>query len=371
MKVLYVIPYPKFFSQHNSVGGHVTHCIGILQAFLKRGAIVRFLGEETDDVLNDLDISTSIYPQQGSGYLARHLWLLGFLRKLETSLSEFQPDIVYMRYSASAALWYPLFRRLLKDKDFILEVNSLGSQHIKYLKFFDRKMLSSASTVVSISTLLSEFISEQLGIESITVPNGIDECRIPETLVSQQILTSANNIQIVYTGLLKPNYGLEFAVNTLESIAAKYDIDFTVIGDGPLMPELQAMALQRPWLKIIGPVSFKDIPRILTEANILLYPSGRFNKFQSPTKLFEYMAAARPIVAVKTEQTQKLLGNGKYGYLFDIDDPIGLQNSIIEILSDTEKAEAKAKEARTIAIKYHSWDSRLESILKDRSVEII
>ncbi len=367
MKVLYVIPYPKFFSQHNSVGGHIAHCVGILRSFLRRGAAVRFYGEEIDDVLKGLDMEVNLYPQKGSGFLARQIWLFGFLRQLQVNVGHFQPDVVYMRYSASAALWYPLFRRVLKGQRFILEVNSLGSQRKKFLSFFDRKMLSLASTVVCISELLSEFVSQELGLQSIVVPNGIDVDRVPEELASLKAKNNTGDIQIVYAGLLKPDYGLEFAITALDGIAENHHIRFTLYGDGPLLPKLREMAKSRSWLNLPGAIAFGDIPYLLAKSDILLYPSSRFNQFQSPTKLFEYMAAARPISAVKTKQTEKLLCNGEFGDLFDLDDADSLRESIVKIISNPEGSASKASQARKIVLQEHTWDSRLENILQGES----
>ncbi|MFW6016021.1 MAG: glycosyltransferase, partial [bacterium] len=228
MKVLYVIPYPQFFSQHNGVGGHIAHCIGILQAMKEKGFEIKFFSEESDEIIEEVVDSLSVYPKKHQGCLSRFTWLKYFFKDLERQINIFNPDIIYMRYSASVAVLYPLLKRALGGRKIILEVNSLGSQHKRILKIFDKKMLSLATTVVCVSNLLKDYISQQLNIIPIVVPNGIDKDRIPYKLVKDREDRKERKVKIVYAGLLKPEYGLEFSIDSLEALKEKYNITYTL-----------------------------------------------------------------------------------------------------------------------------------------------
>lgn len=363
MKLLYVLPYPKFFTQHKRVGGHIAHCIGILKAFKNKNFGIRYFSEESDPLLVPLNIETSTFSNRYKSFWGRQLWLFHFIRKLKREVKESRPDLVYMRYSTSVSFWYPFIRRAVGSTPFILEVNSLGSQRVKPLSFFDKRFLRTATSVIAISSILGEYIRGTLGVSATVVPNGIDAERIPEDLVRGN--PSGKKIaKMVYAGLLKPSYGLEFIVSSIDEIRkVAPNLELELYGDGPLFPVLKEMAQTRPWVKLPGPVDFNSIPQKLASADILLYPTSHFNRFQSPTKLFEYMAAARPIVAAKTEQTEKLLINGKLGYLFQLDSLPDLKKAVMTVLSDYKSARHKAMEARKEVLSNYSWDSRLDMIL--------
>lgn len=362
--VIYALPYPRFFSQHGGIGGHVAHCLGIIRSLNRRGIAVTFLAHERHEHLCQLPIRLILVNGGLKSRPVRAIWLLRFLVVLRRTTGLAQPSLVYMRYSASAALFYPLLKKALKRVPLVLEVNSLGSQRHRILTFFDRRMLSLATTVVCISESLHEFVDETLGLGSIVVPNGIDPERIPSSLAERTRDRQSRETHVVYAGLLKPEYGLEESIEALDPIADERRIRLTLYGDGPLRPVLRSLAASRSWLSVAGAVDFDRMPELLADADILLYPTSEFNKFQSPTKLFEYMAAARPIVAARTQQTTTLLDHGRLGLLFEINDVHSLRSCIQSVLDNYDEALSKATDARREVLAHHTWDQRLELILK-------
>ncbi|ERP31093.1 glycosyltransferase [Chitinivibrio alkaliphilus] len=363
MKILYTIPYPHFFSQHDGVGGHIAHCMGILAAMKEQGHEVLFMSEESYPHLEEYTHAVITHPKTTTGPASRLLWLAGFFSALKKEIDRHAPDVVYMRYSASAALLFPLLKKALGTTKLILEVNSLGSQHKPILRVFDKPMLGMAHRVVCISRLLGEYVENTLAIPCRVVPNGISPERIPEELIEKASLTPHSPLRIVYAGLLKPQYGLETAVEALDGLVDKHPLEFIFYGDGPLMPQLRDMAEKRPWLHLAGPIDFADMPRHLVKADVLFYPTSTFNSFQSPTKLFEYMAAARPIVAAQTKQTTELLEEGALGQLFEIDSPDEIRTGLEWVVSHWDLACEQASLARKKVLENHTWTARLTEIL--------
>ena len=363
MKILYVLPYPKFFSQHKRVGGHIAHCIGILKAFKNKNYNIRFFSEEDDTLLNNLDIEIKTHKNNFKSFLGRQFWILSFIKELKKQVEDYNPDIIYMRYSTSFCFWYYFIDKAIGDTKIIIEINSLGSQRIKSLSFFERKFLQTASSTFAISPLLKNFISNNIGLTTNVITNGIDKDRIPGKLIKFDN-NMQNNFKIVYAGLLKPKYGLEFIIKTTDDIRKEIpEVELVIYGDGPLLPILEKLIINRKWVRLAGPVDFNLIPEKLVSADLLLYPTSSFNQFGSPTKLLEYMAAARPIVAAKTQQTSTILKNGKLGYLFSLDNMDELKQAVIKVYSDRDNANKMALQARKEALEKHSWDSRLDMIL--------
>jgi glycosyltransferase involved in cell wall biosynthesis len=98
-----------------------------------------------------------------------------------------------------------------------------------------------------------------------------------------------------------------------EWVAAK-KLHFLFVGDGVRMPEVKAALgpqLQSPHVTMAGLVYQKDAPAYLSASDILSSPhvpnsdGSRF--FGSPTKLFEYMAMGKAIIASDLEQIGEVL----------------------------------------------------------------
>jgi glycosyltransferase involved in cell wall biosynthesis len=94
----------------------------------------------------------------------------------------------------------------------------------------------------------------------------------------------------------------------------KHKIVFLFVGDGQMMPEVRrrlAWLVDSEFVRFAGIVPHRDAPQYLAASDILLSPhvanmdGSPF--FGSPTKLFEYMAMAKPIVASDLEQIGEVL----------------------------------------------------------------
>lgn len=97
----------------------------------------------------------------------------------------------------------------------------------------------------------------------------------------------------------------------------RHKLHFMLVGDGLKMPDVRAEIggeAYRPYVTLAGLVPQQDGPTHLAASDILLSPhvpnpdGTRF--FGSPTKLFEYMATGRPIVASALDQIGEVLTPG-------------------------------------------------------------
>jgi glycosyltransferase involved in cell wall biosynthesis len=86
--------------------------------------------------------------------------------------------------------------------------------------------------------------------------------------------------------------------------------------------------------------------------------------WMSPLKLFEYMAACRPIVASSLPAIREVLEDGVTASLCDPIDPQAWVAAIERILSDREYAMRIAEGAYLKAKREHTWQKRGELILE-------
>jgi len=361
---LYVLPYPKFFSQHAGVGGHVAHAAGVISGLIEAGYAVDVVAEEHHAIFPRDHCDVALLSAAGTDPLSRQFWGFRFLRFLGGRIKHSSPEFCYMRYSASFAPWIPSLKRMLGDVPLILEVNSVGSQWTKLMRLLDRRALRAADRVICISNVLREQLGATLGNDGHpdirVVMNGVDVGRFPGNSAAGP---GRQPMQVGYAGLLKPGYGLETIVEAGRMLDPS-KVVLNVYGDGPFLDELKRLSADVPALRVHGAIPFLDMPTCLLEQDILLYVTGPKYIYQSPTKLFEYLAAGRPIVCATTPQTRELLEKQGCAVMFPVSDARGLVDALTPLLDDAVAREAMGARARTLAIAEHSWLSRVHAVLR-------
>ncbi len=107
------------------------------------------------------------------------------------------------------------------------------------------------------------------------------------------------------------------------------------------------------------------MPLHLWAGDILLMPYGASCPtvaWMSPLKMFEYMAAARPILASDLPAIREILDHGRTAWLTPPDSGEALAQGVREILADPQRAGDMAAAARA-KVEDYSWDRRVARIL--------
>jgi glycosyltransferase involved in cell wall biosynthesis len=114
-----------------------------------------------------------------------------------------------------------------------------------------------------------------------------------------------------------------------------------------------------------GFVPNRDIPKWLYASDVLVMPYTRGTQsaeFMSPMKMFEYMAAGRPIVAPRYESTCEVLEHERNALLIPECSTRQLLQAIDRALND-RRAPDWAQQAKTDVCKY-AWQDRAARILE-------
>jgi glycosyltransferase involved in cell wall biosynthesis len=117
---------------------------------------------------------------------------------------------------------------------------------------------------------------------------------------------------------------------------------------------------------LVGPAR---VSALLRDADVLVMPTTetRWARYTSPLKLFEYMAAGKPIVASDLPAIREILTDGENACLVAPGDAHALAAGIRRVLDDPALAARIARRAFEDAAAY-SWDrraERLEALLSD------
>jgi glycosyltransferase involved in cell wall biosynthesis len=121
-----------------------------------------------------------------------------------------------------------------------------------------------------------------------------------------------------------------------------------------------------------GAIAHADVPDMLSIADIAVVPSAPVSASHggtgTPLKLFEYMAAGKPIVATALNQAAEVIRDGNNGLLVEAGDINQFAEAILRLLKDPGERVRLGQNARQQAIELYSWEEytkRLEEIYRD------
>ncbi len=121
---------------------------------------------------------------------------------------------------------------------------------------------------------------------------------------------------------------------------------------------------QRKNISILPFQKRETLPCYLKAADILVLPNRRGSaiseKYTSPMKMFEYMAAGRPIVASNLPSLREIL-NEHNAFLVEPDDPRSLAEGVKALLADNSLAQSLVQKSLA-EVKQYTWQERARKI---------
>jgi glycosyltransferase involved in cell wall biosynthesis len=173
----------------------------------------------------------------------------------------------------------------------------------------------------------------------------------------------------LYTGHLYPGRGIDLI---LDLAARLPETDFVIVGgrDSDIAGYAES-ASHLPNTRFVGFVPPAEVPSYLQAADVLLMPyadnvetTGGTDsaRFASPMKMFEYMAAGRPIIASTLPVLQEVLCHNENAVLVPYDQPGQWRDAILSLLNDQDHADRLAAHARH-DVEQYTWTRRAEHIL--------
>lgn len=227
---------------------------------------------------------------------------------------------------------------------------------------------------LGVVTLAPELRSQyqQLGLDPDRVyiaPSGVDlapfQTPVNQLLARQRLNLSPEQPIALYAGSLYDHKGIP---TILAAAAQLPDCQFILVGgQGNEVERVRSQAQKQGLsnLHLIGYQTQGQIPLYLFAADVLLLPTSAqwfLASTTSPLKLFEYMAAQRPIIASDLPNIATVLRDGENGCLIPPDDPTALAAAIRKILANPDQGKALATQA-VQDIQAYSWQRRAEGIL--------
>ncbi len=216
--------------------------------------------------------------------------------------------------------------------------------------------------------LRDDWIAAGLPAEKLCVwPDAVDLERFAAPLAPQaaraQLGLPTGGPLAVYCGHLYAHKGVETLVDAARRLP-KLAVD--LVGGWPEdIARMRERARGCETLHFAGFVANALVPIRLAAADLLVLPnSARFPQARttSPLKLFEYMAARRPIVATRIPALAGWLRHGENAWLVAPDSPEALARGIERVLADPELG-ARLAEAAWRDVQPYTWRRRAAALL--------
>jgi glycosyltransferase involved in cell wall biosynthesis len=145
---------------------------------------------------------------------------------------------------------------------------------------------------------------------------------------------------VLYYGTFIPNHGVEYMVEAARLLIDAEDVRFELIGDGPEKPKAQAKAQRYDLVN----VEFTDwlergeLLRRIAGADLCLGVFGTTPQslMTVHNKIYEGLAAARPVLTGDGPAVRRLLAHGEHVYLCPRANPEALADAIRLLRSDSE-----------------------------------
>lgn len=136
-----------------------------------------------------------------------------------------------------------------------------------------------------------------------------------------------------------------------------------LVGDGPLRASLEEEAERRGLsghVIFTGGIDHSEVPVAASALDLLVAPYPTMDQFYfSPLKVYEYMAAGKPIVASRIGQISDILEDRRTALLVTPGDASAVATAILRLWADRQFAEQLGHAARLEVQAHHSWSHRI------------
>ena len=374
-------------------GGSVGHISGVVNALLQTGCSVHFASAGgrlmTKDAATYIPLVLPAYfglPPEFNHYRF-HFNVIQQLKQLATHRHF---DFIYQRLSianysgvvVSRSVGIPLILEYNGSEAWIAQNWGRPLQRQELVEQVEEANLRHAHLIVTISDVLrDELLDRGVAPERIVnYPNCIDpEMFDPARFTAQEVAElrrhhgiPADALVVTFLGTFGQWHGAEVLAQAIRQLIDNHQgwveakkVHFLLVGDGLKMPDVRKILgshAQGPYVTLAGLVPQHEAPLYLAASDILCSPhvpnADGTKFFGSPTKLFEYMAMGKAIVASDLDQIGEVLANSlKVGNL-PLDNGLEADKEPLALLCQPGSVSQHADGIRFL-VNHQHWRERL------------
>ncbi len=258
-----------------------------------------------------------------------------------------------------------------------LGVLSQGSITTRLLRNVERILCRHASKIIVLARGSKDYMLS-LGIPAervVYIPNGVDlsSFEVTEERTETRKRMSVNgHLVAMYAGAHGAANGLETLLETAKELRKQSGLQIILVGDGPSKRSLEAVASEEHLdnVRFLDAVPKREIPNLLNAADILVITLKDVEAFKygvSPNKIFDYMAAGRPVICAVGGEMMQMIHDADAGLVVAPEDPAAMAEAIVQLYESPVERDRLGENGRQYVRRFHSRE-QLASRLFDSLV---
>jgi len=152
--------------------------------------------------------------------------------------------------------------------------------------------------------------------------------------------------KVLYAGTIDAAHGVRVLIRAMATVIKEVDARLVLAGpcatpqfETALRDAVRDLGLTDK-VELLGPVDHDQLPALIASATVCVAPSAADltpnPSVSYPTKLLEYMACRRAIVAPRRDTVAMVVENGRDALIYEPGDPIDLARKITQLLGEPE-----------------------------------
>lgn len=383
-KITFIRTTPTSGAQTGGANSHIT---GFTKGIIANGAKLSFISNDGISGINKEQ--TPITVLEPSSFFNAHrmifeLWNnLTFTFQALGKIRSNPPDFIYQRYSRFT--WAGVVISWLTGIPLLLEFNGSevwvgrywdDASFLWLLEKFENLNLQAANLIFVVSEVEKKNLTSRgVAAEKIFVNfNGVDPEMFRPNIGGAEVRTKlgiADKTVVGFVGTFGPWHGVLVLAEAITRLPKDVNCHFLLIGEGNLKSKVEEIVNKgncTDKVTFTGRLSHHLVPSYLDACDILVSPhipmEDGSDFFGSPTKLFEYMAIAKPIVASRLGQIADVIENEKNGYLVEPANIDMLVKTLVQLATHPGECKRLGEQARQDVIANYTWKRNAGRVLE-------
>jgi len=368
-------------------GGAASHIKGVVDALRGLGVELQIISNDLIAGLDGSDERFTVVPPETIGSTRALFDIhnnLVFTRAAIPLIQSTNRDFIYQRYARFS--WAGVAAAVRTGRPLFLEYNGsevwvgkhwdrVGS--LGLLERYERLNLRAAARIFVVSEVERRNL-EARGVapdKIVLNPNAVDvelfRPGIGGSQVREALGFSNEDLVAGFVGTFGPWHGVVELSQAIKSIPASVPIRFLLVGSGSLHGEVERLlTAERESGRVIftGTVAHERVPALLDACDILVAPhvplADGSDFFGSPTKIFEYMAMGKAIVASRLGQIGEVLSDEETALLVEPGNVNELTAALVRVAESSELRARLGPSAREAAVRNHTWGHNARRVLE-------
>lgn len=287
--------------------------------------------------------------------------ILVFIR-LVKYIKKVKPDIVVTFFPLSnilgviAAKFAKVDTIISTRRDYGLWLDKKSVYLLRFANIFVKGIVANSRKVKELTSVEEKLDSSKIHViyNGVEV-NNVNPYAAKRSLLKKELGIAPHSKVVGIVGNLRPMKKHRTFIKAAKQVSRiRNDVDFLIVGDGPLRKNIEALTAELGIEKQIHFVGRQE--NVLPFLSIFDIGVNCSSNEGLSNAIMEYMAYGVPCIAARAGGNSELIENGINGYTFSLDDDEELAELILSLLDDRESKREFASKSKDIILKQLTLD---------------